>query len=1068
MKTKLTLLVAVLVSFNADAADAPNTALQKGLFEEEANQNLDAAITSYQSVLAGHEDQRKLAATALFRLGECYRKLGRTNDAVVQYQRIVRDFADQTNLVTLSRQNLVGLGANELSLRATQDQAGGRPGPTPAQIEAHRLLIERVELEIKSTEAKLARQKDLIRQNVAPLSSGDEMEARLLDLRRQLILARDAGPASTRDNADAAGMNALARAQLKELLQGELKIAEQFAAEQRKRVEAGMLPLGDQVRFERDVLGLKRQLVAADGLSSAEDRQQWRELLLQEIKLAEESVKLEKRKLDAGRSAASEVARLQRDVLILKRELVMFDASAELPTTSSALRSTATNSLTDEEEKEIRRIQALIRDSPDLINATSDGNTPLQRAAWNGQLVVARFLLDNGANVDQPSAGDGRTALLAAAASGHRSMVELLLARGANPNARGEYGNTALHTAAAKGFITVVEVLLANKAELEGRNQSGETALQRAVEAGQTAMAEALLKRGADVNTRRNNGDTPLHLAAEHGDVRTIQLLLKNHADVNAKNKSEVPPLGEALARSGGTVEACQTLLENGATTDFVLSGGSPVHTAVARDSIELVDLLLKHKAAPDLPNSNGLTPLQCVVVDPRKPGKPELIPLLIKAGANPNTPLPATTKVTIHERTGNYEQTLAQYPILIAAIVQRSVPQVEALLANGADVNGFVPDDNYQSTALMFAIYSDSLELVDTVVRYKPNLEARTKNDGRTALHQALARTDRFNIKIVETLIKAGANVDATDDKGWTPLHLAAGDGRTGATRALLQAGANPNIQARDGALPLSLVRRIPRPTVLTEAVRQEISKTLLEHGADESLLRQRTITVTRRGQNYEKVIFQRGTNDFNRHTLDELLAGTYAPNTSGRQDLSFPDLRQIAIERVDGVSHTRQILVDVEARATQGSCTNEFLEWGDRVEIRETEHPLGANWPGLGGTIATNISRCLGRRVELIVKGRTNRTELGASSLFASQTFGPDGRHLNGYNISHDSFRLGEVLRRSGLLLTSSDLTRVRVRRHDPITARSQEWVIDETKPDLDTDLWVRDGDVIEVPEK
>src|SRR6185369_790432 len=84
--------------------------LQKALFEEEANRNLDAAIANYQSLVTQVDRDRQIAATAMFRLGECYRKLGRTNDAAAQYERIVRDYSDQSTLVTLSRQNLAGLG----------------------------------------------------------------------------------------------------------------------------------------------------------------------------------------------------------------------------------------------------------------------------------------------------------------------------------------------------------------------------------------------------------------------------------------------------------------------------------------------------------------------------------------------------------------------------------------------------------------------------------------------------------------------------------------------------------------------------------------------------------------------------------------------------------------------------------------------------------------------------------------------------------------------------------------------------------------------------------------------
>ncbi len=115
MKTKLTLLLVVLLPLAAHAADDLTSALQKGLFEEEANQNLPAAIKAYESLLAASDEQRKLAATALFRLGECYRKLGKTNDAVAQYQRLLRDFNDQTTLATLSRQNLAGLGAGAVA-----------------------------------------------------------------------------------------------------------------------------------------------------------------------------------------------------------------------------------------------------------------------------------------------------------------------------------------------------------------------------------------------------------------------------------------------------------------------------------------------------------------------------------------------------------------------------------------------------------------------------------------------------------------------------------------------------------------------------------------------------------------------------------------------------------------------------------------------------------------------------------------------------------------------------------------------------------------------------------------
>src|SRR5262245_44744234 len=96
MKTKFWLGAVFLVAatFTRGATNDLSATLQKGLFEEEANHNYDAAIQAYQSVTAQFDKDRKLAATAIFRLGEIYRKQGKTNEANAQYERIVREFSE--------------------------------------------------------------------------------------------------------------------------------------------------------------------------------------------------------------------------------------------------------------------------------------------------------------------------------------------------------------------------------------------------------------------------------------------------------------------------------------------------------------------------------------------------------------------------------------------------------------------------------------------------------------------------------------------------------------------------------------------------------------------------------------------------------------------------------------------------------------------------------------------------------------------------------------------------------------------------------------------------------------
>jgi lipopolysaccharide biosynthesis regulator YciM len=105
MKTKLLLSVLALVgtAVAGAATNDPKATLERGLFEEEANHNLPAAIQAYQSVVNQFDQDRKLAATAVFRLGECYRRQGKTNEASAQYERVLREFADQAPLLELSR-----------------------------------------------------------------------------------------------------------------------------------------------------------------------------------------------------------------------------------------------------------------------------------------------------------------------------------------------------------------------------------------------------------------------------------------------------------------------------------------------------------------------------------------------------------------------------------------------------------------------------------------------------------------------------------------------------------------------------------------------------------------------------------------------------------------------------------------------------------------------------------------------------------------------------------------------------------------------------------------------------
>src|SRR5262245_35548999 len=103
----LTLASVVMVPAQSQSVESLFGAAQH---QEEVEGNLKAAIDSYQKVIQKAGANRELAARAHYRTGQCYEKLGQ-REAAKSYENIVRNFADQSELVAQARARLTALGA---------------------------------------------------------------------------------------------------------------------------------------------------------------------------------------------------------------------------------------------------------------------------------------------------------------------------------------------------------------------------------------------------------------------------------------------------------------------------------------------------------------------------------------------------------------------------------------------------------------------------------------------------------------------------------------------------------------------------------------------------------------------------------------------------------------------------------------------------------------------------------------------------------------------------------------------------------------------------------------------
>ena len=422
----------------------------------------------------------------------------------------------------------------------------------------------------------------------------------------------------------------------------------------------------------------------------------------------------------------------------------------------------------------------------------------------------------------------------------------------------------------------------------------------------------------------------------------------------------------------------------------------------------------------------------------------------------------------------------------LFLAVSMQQLPMVKLLLKFKADPN----DSQTDERPLLFSALSrpDILgALLDAGGKVNSHL-----TDGMTLLDYALNMN--LSTATVETLLQHGANPNSRESHGNTPLHYAVwGVLDRNKVALLLDHHADPNVRNDDGRTPLDYlkVRLTEFSASANQASLNEIADLLRQHGALDNLPHWDRIEVSRPAANYSATVFQKGTNDWNRFTLLETLLNFYPEqsfhqprfrgSTESEISLPFPDLTSVTIiHHKQNTTNETRIQVNL-LNATNGiDCSRDVpLEFGDVVEIPEREHALGDRSIGLTNSQRDDMVNCLKGSVQIVVHG--SKVELPVYP-------NPDGSLI------------GSVLSRpeaQGVLLSSSDLSRVKVTRNDPVTGKRREWVVNcapllEAVPagagrtfaqrlqavtergrsngqsSAAPDLWLRDGDVIEVPEK
>lgn len=343
-----------------------------------------------------------------------------------------------------------------------------------------------------------------------------------------------------------------------------------------------------------------------------------------------------------------------------------------------------------------------------------------------------------------------------------------------------------------------------------------------AIKVGHVEAVQRFLRQGADPSGRDEYGRTPLHIAAQEGHLEIARLLLQYDFDRDALHKKRYTPL--MLAVMGGHSEMTALLIENGADPNVRnQQGDSALHCLLRSgmrhnqwEMLGITRMLIEAGAEVNPRNATNMTPLH--VMHPAV--TEDIIELLLEHGADLNAEdrmgRTVLNNVTPRLRTGVVELLIEHGADVnrgdiggttpLMRLMQGGISQsdkVNLLLNYEADTRSV---DNKGLTVLHYMAKSGRLANPEILIKHGADLNARDRS-GQTPLHSAV--TGINNPNVIEALIELGADMNATDNKGNTPLHEGAGMGRVQSVEALINKGADVNVRNREGETPLDVAEK-------------------------------------------------------------------------------------------------------------------------------------------------------------------------------------------------------------------------------------------------------------------
>jgi len=265
-----------------------------------------------------------------------------------------------------------------------------------------------------------------------------------------------------------------------------------------------------------------------------------------------------------------------------------------------------------------------------------------------------------------------------------------------------------------------------------------------------------------------------MHLTS---DLQHMRWMLENGADVEVENVRGKRPIHYAV--SDEPVELVELLIQHGANIDAAdIDGNRPLHKAVCY-GLAVVRLLVKHGAKMNVQNNSGETPLHEAV----KCKQSDVIMFLLKEGAYVsltdiwrNTPL---HYLTSEQRTKDG---------LADCIITQTKKCQHLMIRNAFGITAL----SHMAAHGILDYLSDRNRCCIQTLVAELKKPVYMDCNGNTPLHLAFGVYERLqvsnNAANTEFLLNRGADLNARNNDGFTPLHVATVARNTEAMMACLQ----------------------------------------------------------------------------------------------------------------------------------------------------------------------------------------------------------------------------------------------------------------------------------------